>query len=50
MFANIPAQTEPLLHRLAQAAKTIGLYVNSDKTELICFNQDGSISSLNGKP
>ena len=28
----------------------IGLYANSDKTEFMCFNQDGTISSLNEKP
>ena len=28
----------------------VGLYVNSDKTEFILFNQDGFSSSLNDKP
>ena len=31
-------------------SRNIGLYVNSDKTEFTCFNQDGALSSLNGKP
>ena len=28
----------------------ISVSVNSDKTEFMCFNQDGAISSLNCKP
>ena len=30
--------------------RSIGLYMNSDKTEFVCLNQDGAISLLNGKP
>ena len=49
-FANI-SQAESLLHSLEQAARVIGgLYVKSDKTEFMCFNQDGAISSVNRKP
>ena len=33
-----------LLHILEQAAISIGFYLNSDKIELTCFNQDGVIS------
>ena len=32
-----PAQAESLLHSLEKAAKNIGLYVNSDKTESMGF-------------
>ena len=32
LLANIPAQAESLLHRLEQASRGIGLYVNSDTT------------------
>ena len=37
-------------HSLEQAASCFGLYLSSEKTEIICLNQDGVISSLNGKP
>ena len=33
LLANTPAQAESLLHSLEQAAGTIGLHVNADKTE-----------------
>ena len=38
---------ETLLHRLERAAASIGLHVNTDKTEYMCFNQTGNISTLN---
>ena len=28
----------------------LGLYMDLDKTEFMCFNQDGAISSSNEKP
>ena len=49
LLANTPAPAKYLLYRLEQAARSIGPYVNSDKTEFMCFNQDGAISSLNSK-
>ena len=45
-----PAQAKSLLHKIEQAAAGIGLYMNSDKTDFICFNKDGANSPLNGKP
>ena len=39
LFANTPVKAEPPLHCLQQFARGIGLYVNSDKTELMCFKQ-----------
>ena len=48
ILANTRAQAETLLHSLERAACDIGLYVNADKTEYICFNQRGDISTLNG--
>ena len=33
---------------LERAAAGIGLYVNVDETEYMCFNQRGDISTLNG--
>ena len=50
LLANTPNQIEFILHNLEQAAKGIGLHVNPDKIEFMCFNQDDNISSLNGKP
>ena len=47
LLANAPAQTETLLHSLEQAAAGIGLYVNTHKTEYMCFKQTGDISTLN---
>ena len=46
--ANTPTQAEFLLHSLKQAVGDIDLHVNADKTEYMCFNQSGNISSLNG--
>ena len=45
-FPNAPAQAETLLHSLEQAAAGIGLHVNAHKTEYMCFNQTGDISTL----
>ena len=48
LLANAPAQAETLLHSLERAAAGIGLHVNAHKTEYLCFNQTGGISTLNG--
>ena len=48
LLPNTPAQAETLLHSLEQAAVGIGLHVNAHKTEYMCFNQRGDISTLNG--
>ena len=48
LLANITANTETLLHSLERAAACIGLHVDTDKTECMCFNQRGDISTLNG--
>ena len=50
ILANTPDQAETLLHSLKQAAAGIGLYVNAHKTEYMCYNQTGDISTLNGTP
>ena len=47
LLANTPAQAKTLLHSLERAATGIGLHVNADKTEYMCFNQTGDISTLN---
>ena len=44
-MANTPNQAETLLHSLEQSAAGIGLHVNAHKTEYMCFNQVGDISS-----
>ena len=46
--ANTPAQFKALLHSLERAAAGIGLHVNAHKTEYMCFNQTGDISTLGG--
>ena len=48
LLANAPTQAETLLHSLEWAAEGIGLHVNAHKTEYMCFNQTGDISTLNG--
>ena len=46
ILANILNQAETLLHSLERAAKGIGLHVNAHKTEYMCYNQTGDISTL----
>ena len=48
IMANAPAQAETQLRSQERAAAGIGLHVNARKTEYMCFNQTGDISSLNG--
>ena len=48
ILANTPNQVETLLHSLERAATGIGLFVNAHKTEYMCFNQTGDISTLAG--
>ena len=48
LLANAPTQAETLLHSLERAAADIGLCVNAHRTEYMCFNETGDISSLNG--
>ena len=49
LLGNTPAQVQSLLHNLLRAAGGIGVYVNVDKTEFICFYQRGDIYTLNGR-
>ena len=39
LLANTSGQAEALLHSLERAAASIGLHINADKTEYMCFNQ-----------
>ena len=48
LLTNTPAQAETLLHSLERAAAGIGFLVDAHKTEYICLNQKGDISTLNG--
>ena len=48
LLANTPNQAETLLHSLERAAAGIGLYVNAHKTEYMCYNQTGDITTLDG--
>ena len=50
LLANTPIQAETLQHSLEWAAAGIGLHVKTDKTEYMCFNQRGDISTLKGGP
>ena len=50
ILANTPNQAEILLHSLERAASDIGLYVNAHKTEYMCYNQTGDISTLDRTP
>ena len=46
--ANTPNQAKTLLHSLERTAAGIGLHVNAQKTEFMCFNQKGDIYTLDG--
>ena len=48
LLANTPNQAETLLHSLERAAAGIGLHVNANKTEYMCYNQTGNIATLDG--
>ena len=46
LLAKTPNQAETLLHSLERAAADIGLHVNAHKTEYMCHNQTGDISTV----
>ena len=48
LLANSPNQAETLMHSLERAAAGIGLHVNAHKTEFMCYNQTGNITTLDG--
>ena len=48
ILANTPNQAETLLHSLERAAAGIGLNVNAHKTEYMCYNQTGDVSTRDG--
>ena len=47
-MANTPTQAQSLLYCLERATGGIGLQVNADKTEFMCYNRRGDISTLDG--
>ena len=48
LLANTLNQAKTLLHSMERAAASIGLRVNANKTEYMCSNQTGDISTLDG--
>ena len=48
ILAHAPAQAETLQHSLERAAGDIDLHINAHKTEYMCLNQTGDISTLGG--
>ena len=48
LLTNTPNQAETLLHSLERSAAGIGLHVIAHKTEYMCYNQTGDISTLDG--
>ena len=50
ILANTSKQAKTLLHSLERAAAGIGLHVNAQETEYMCYNQTGDISTLDGTP
>ena len=46
ILTNTPNLAETQLHCLERAATVIGHHVNAHKTEYMCFNQTGDISTL----
>ena len=49
LLKNTPAQTETLWHSLERTAAGIGLHVNAEKMEYMCFHQRVNISTRNGR-
>ena len=47
---NTTAKVQSLLHSLEREVEGIGFYVRANKTEYICFNKRGDISTLMGGP
>ena len=48
LLVNTPNQAETLLHSFERAAAGIGLHINTHKTEYMCYNQTGDITTLDG--
>ena len=48
LLANTPNQAQTLLHSMERVAAGIVLHVNAHKTEYMCYNQTGDVSTLDG--
>ena len=48
LLANMSNQAEKLQHSLERTAAGIGLHINAHKTEYMCYNQRGNITTLDG--
>ena len=48
LLANTLNQAETLLNSLERAATGIGLHVDAHKTEYMCYNQTGNITTIDG--
>ena len=48
ILANTPNQAETLHHSLEPTGAGIGLHNNAHKTDYMCFNQAGDISTQDG--
>ena len=48
LLSNTPVLAENQLHSLERAAACIGLHVNAEKTEYMCFTQRSDVCTLNG--
>ena len=46
LLSNLPIRAESLLYSLERGSDGIGLHVNAEKTEYMCFNQRGDMSIL----
>ena len=44
LLANTPTQAKYQLHSLEQAAGSIGLHVNAEKTDFMCFIKEAKSS------
>ena len=50
LLANTPAQAETMLHSLKRASGGMGININADKTENMCFNQRREICTQRDDP
>ena len=50
LISDTIAEAEALLHILERAAGDVGLHVNAGKMEFMCFNQEGTMKTVAGKP
>ena len=50
ILANTPNQAETRLNSSERTAAGIGLHVNAHKTEYMCYNQTGDITTRDGTP